>query len=1335
MKIILILLILLSFQTKTHSEESFYFKRLSTENGLAQNTVFCILQDNQGFMWFGTKDGLCRYDGYRFKIFRNEKDNNNSIGNNFIRSIHEDENGNIWVGTDVGAYIYDKKTERFTPFSLKTHAGIKIEKEVNDIKQDKNGNFWFAVDWQGVFFYDVKKEQLQLYKLNNIVNAWNIYIDRQNDVWIGTHGGGLNKFNPQQSKFEAIAQPRQRGENENAIDDIYKLYSDNYDELLVATATGGVKRFDQVNNQLPAFIEGANNKKLFVRDIMRRSADEIWLGTESGIYIYNEKTKKTHNIRHSHNDNFTLSDNAVYCLYKDKEGGIWAGTYFGGVSYYPAQYTPFEKYYPLGTSNSIKGKRIREIAQDKYGRYWVGTEDDGLTVFDPETNKFINLEPSQANGSISYHNIHGLMADDNHMWVGTFGHGLDIVDINTLKVVKHFSKTKDPKSICDNSVFSIFKDRSNNIWVGTLYGLAKYDEKTESFEKIGFLGDSFIYDILQTSDGLLWFATLGKGLYQYDLRNNKWKTFRHNNLAPNGLPHDKIISLFEDSRKKLWIATEGGGLSMYDQQSDKFKNYTTNEGLPNNIIYKILEDDAHKLWLSTNQGLVCLNIDNDEIKTYTTSNGLLYDQFNYKSGIKSRNGKLLFGGLNGFISFDPKSFNLNPFVPPVYITNISVNNQPISPSTENSLLKNSLTFGGRIDLNFDQSSFNIDFASLSYTAPENNEYTYILEGYDKEWINIDENQRAHYANVPPGKYTFKVKGSNNDGIWNTNASELEIVIHPPFYKSVFAYITYTILLIVGITLIIKNIRKRTLLKNKRKQELLDIEKDKELYNAKIAFFTNIAHEIRTPLSLIKGPLEYIIKTPVGEKERGEQLEVIDKNTNRLLELTNQLLDFRKTEKEGFKLNFVKTDIIDLIQSIYVRFEQTAKHRGITFDLKLPDEHFYADIDREAFTKIVSNLFGNAIKFAQSQIIVSFTTSNQNINLSVANDGSQIPEELKEKIFEPFFQIESDESGQVRSGTGLGLPLARSLASLHDGSLFLEKNNLNSMTTFILSLPIDQENTLILKKNEQDEISDKNQSIENDSINKKLTILLSEDDKDLLNFLSKILKSQYNVIKTNNGQEALQKLDTEQVDLVITDITMPVMDGLELCREIKTDINNSHIPVVILTARTGVALQIEGLEAGADAYIEKPFSTEYLLAQISNLFSNRAKIKEAFVHSPYSNAGSIALTKADEQFLEKVTDIIHKNIAEESFNVDSLARELGMSRSSLHRKIKGISELTPNDFIVLVKLKKAAEYLNQGLYRVNEVCYVVGFSSSSYFSRCFKKHFGVSPREFITNRTT
>ena len=1277
-------------------------------------------------MWFGTKDGLSRYDGHAFRNFRHDEADKSSIGNNFIRSIFQGEGEELWVGTDIGVYLYHPATETFSRFSPQTAGGITIEKEVNDIKSDKDGDIWFSVDWQGVFRYKPQQKELIFYEVNTIVNAWTICVDRENNVWIGTHGGGLNRYDRQNDRFEVIPLSEETGS------DIYLLFQDSYNNLLVGTANGGVKNLNLVSRQIRPLLKSEAYSHLFVRDIIRKSDSELWIGTESGVYIYHTQRQTVESLCHEHFNPYSLSDNAVYSLYKDREGGLWIGTYFGGVNYYSPQHTPFERFYVQNRQNTMRGKRIREFQQDRHGNLWIGTEDGGLTCYNPRTGAFRNFTPDGSDNSICYHNIHGLLADDDRLWIGTFTHGLNVLDVNTQKIIRHYKKTDDPHSLCDNSVFAIYRDDAGNLWLGTIYGLALYNPQQDNFSKIAYTGNTFIYDIFQSHDGIVWFASFNQGLFRYNPRNEAWKTFKHHPEDEKSLPHDKVVSMYEDRQKRLWVTTEGGGFCRYNPEDESFTSFSAKDGLPNDVVYKMLEDDKGRLWFTTNKGLSCFNPLTGDIKTYTLADGLLGNQFNYKSGIRTSDGKLYFGCLNGFIAFDPLTFSENGYIPPVVITGFRLfSKKAEAPGALPPQQPKSFSATGELHLKHDQSSFSIDFAALSYTAPEKNSYACMLEGFEKEWIDLAGANSVTYSNIPPGRYVFHLKGANSDGKWNEIPTTRTIYIHPPFYKTRIAYAAYALLLCCLTLMLILSYSKRQKRQTKRRLELFENEKDRELYNAKITFFTNIAHEIRTPLSLIKGPVEHILTHEPDRDELTENLKVVEKNTNRLLNLSNQLLDFRKMEAKGFQLNYMRSDVKQLISDVYTRFELTARQKHLAFELQLPPDSLWADVDREAVTKIISNLFTNAIKYAQTKIVLTLEcTDDSRLCVKVSNDGQLIPEEMKEKIFEPFFRIGDESGSSIRLGAGLGLPLARSLAELHQGKLYLDLLP-GLLNIFVLLLPLTQD-AVITVQEESIEPETEAPPDEESLFKTKPTVLIVEDDREMRHFLYHKLKPAYNVVKASNGKAALACLQKESVDIVVTDVMMPEMDGLQLCSEVKSNVDLSHIPVVVLTAKADVKSRIEGLEAGADAYIDKPFSLEHLRAQISNIFTNRNKVKQAFINSPAQNTGSIALTKADEIFLGKVTQIIDKNLSDVDFTVDLLADELHMSRSSLHRKIKGVSELTPNDFIQLVRLKKAAELLQEGSYRINEICFLVGFASSSYFSKRFKKQFGVSPKEVKPN---
>ena len=1324
---LLIFLTIITYKAEARNSGN-YFKHITIENGLSQNTVLSILQDKNGFMWFGTKDGLNRYDGNSIKVF---KKNNLpfSLGNNTIWSLMESRDRTIWIGTDRGIYIYNPANETFQLFDLTSDSGQKIEVPILDIKMDKKGNIWIAAD--RLYCYSPQKNKLyDMYTQHDIEvlypRCWSIYIDDDNQVWVCMHGLGIRKY---KSTNKAQHEDFLKTTNGNAISKTLfsrlMSYENNY--LIAGTINGGVRFINKITAETtPFFPDQKEFSDLFVRDLAFIDKD-LWIGTESGLYIMNPETKKTEHFSQNINDKFSLSDNAIYSMYKDREGGIWIGTYFGGVNYISKQNSYFEKYYPVSGRNAIRGERISGICEDNQGNIWIGTEDAGLNKFDPKTKVFEHFAPGSGKNGISYNNVHDVILDNNQLWVGLFNSGIYVLDLAT-KQTKHYQKSNAPYSLDNNDIFALHKDKAGNIWVGTSSGAFLFDKTNNHFTKQTQIGQHFFSDILEDNKGRIWFATYDAGVFSYNPRTKKYLHYPFNNSNPKSICSYKIISIFEDSKNRIWFTGETGGICSFNESTRDFTQYGLKDGFVSDVIYKILEDKKGNFWLSSNSGLMKFNPETKKVRIFYTGNGLLCNQFNYKSGYRDKKGKMYFGGINGLIAFNPESFVTNKYIPPVFITKIKLLDR------KNSFSKELADESKDITLKHNQSSFSIDFSALSFTAPELNRYAYKMVGLENNWVYLDKAQTIIYSNLPYGTYQFQVKASNNDGVWNEKGDYINITILPPFWKSKFAYLLYAIILLFSVYYILNSNYKRLKRKSENERILFEKEKEKEMYNAKINFFTNIAHEIRTPLTLIKSPLEHILTNKTDEKELNSNLQVMDKNTDRLLLLINQLLDFRKIESKTFSLSFVKTDIVQVINETYIRFKPLAINKGMEFQLEVPSEKVLADVDKEALIKILSNFFSNAIKYGKSQITASLTQSDTNFFIRVNNDGKIIPNELKEQIFEPFFQIKEHHHDASKTGSGIGLALARSLADLHKGSVILDKTLLG-LNSFLLSIPLTQENSIVLSDNlDTAEVAESVVTMSQES--NKEQLLIVEDDEELLSFMVDKLAKKYAVHFARNGKEAIKVLEKEIINIVISDIMMPEMDGLELCQKMKDDINYSHIPVILLTAKTTIQNKIEGLDSGADAYIEKPFSLDFLYAQISNLLNNRRKIKETFANSPYVQTGSIALSKSDETFLNSMNAIILKNISDPGFHVEHLAKALCMSRSSLLRKIKGLSEFSPNDFIKIIRLKKAAEILQEGEYKINEVCFLVGFSSTSYFTKAFQKQFGILPKDFAkTNKKT
>tara|TARA_R110002033_G_C3896973_1_gene239665 strand:+ start:19115 stop:23086 length:3972 start_codon:yes stop_codon:yes gene_type:complete len=1311
-------LIIILFQNSLLQAQEYYFKHYTAENGLSHNTVLCSLQDNKGFLWFGTKDGLNRFDGYIFKHYRKEIGNAKSLGSNFIECIHE-YNNVILVGTDSGLYVYNEINESFELIE------ISLNTPILDIESDNDGNIWF-IGGSTLFKYDIKTKKSETYS-DGLLRVEEITKNPNGDIWVAFQNV-LFKYIKETNSFIKNEITIKTKDNQPII--ISKIFPLNNEEIIIGTQNNGAIIFNNKNKKLKK-LPLTHENPLYVRDFAKKDNSNLWIATESGLYIYNLTDSTYVNLKKSYNNHYSLSDNAIYSLTVDKEEGVWIGTYFGGINYYPNQYTPFKKYFPKLGENSISGNAVREIHSDQYSNLWIGTEDAGVNKLNLKTGIFTNYLPTDSSASLSYYNIHGLLIKDDKLLIGTFEHGLDIMDIKTGKIIKHYS-TASKGNISSNFIFAFYENKKNEVFAITNSGIQLFDYDKEEFSTIKAFPKGYFYtSFLEDKNEILWAGTYWEGLFYFDPKTNTQRVYRHNNEDPNSISSNAINGIFQDGKNNIWVTTENG-LNEYNAEKNEFKNYSIEDGLPSNVTYSILEDDRHFLWISTSNGLVEFNPVKKEIKTYTKANGLLSDQFNYHSAYKDDNGTMYFGCVEGMISFNPKDFITNQFKPPIFITGIEINSKDNRLNKKKSGVTKSASLLDEIILKPDDSSLKIEFAALSFNAPEMTEYWYKLNGLNNDWIYLGKKHDVSFTGLAPGNYKFKLKSRNNNGIWSEESSELLIDVLPPFWKSNVAFAIYIIIFLLIAYFLLRFYHLRIKEKNNQLITELNRQKEKELYNAKIEFFTNISHEIRTPLTLIKSPLEKILKRTDYDIDLMNNLSIMDKNTTRLLDLVNQLLDFRKAELEGTNLTFIETNISELIRNIYTRFSPTINNNNFDFKLNLGFEDLYAFVDNEALKKILSNLFSNAIKYAERTVTISLIKNEETFELTFKNDGNIIPYHLKDKIFQPFFMVPETDNHNKQS-TGIGLSLAYSLVELHKGNLLLDFNDPN-MNTFILKLPLHQVNEFKLYKSNFDKKDmDSDVAVSNLKSEEKPQLLLIEDNEDLLDFLAKDLTNNYQVIKSTNANLALEILINKNVQLIISDVMMPGMDGFTFCDKVKTNIETSHIPIILLTAKSSLKAKIEGLESGADAYIEKPFSMDHLYAQISNLIVNRSNIIEHYSSSPLAHVKSIAHTKTDEIFINKLDNAIYANISNGDLNVELLAEMMNMSKSTLYRKINNLSNLSPNELINITRLKKAAEHLRSGNYKIYEIAEMVGYNSQTTLLRNFQKQFNMTPSEYMNSK--
>jgi len=1223
-----------------------------------------------------------------------------------------DSKGVLWVGTTRGTYCYDPAKENFKPFK-----GIPIG-EVNAL-HEYAGFIWLLSNGKLYRYSSATKEITTCDHNKTALVA--ITSSKKGGLWIADNNSTIQRYQVSTHKFVNVDLKKI---DRRALANTKTVYAIN-DSLLMIGTINSAYLFDFKNGTLKnLFSNHYPNKVIQANCIIQQTASVYWIGTETGIYTFDIHTGQIQHIKKDLLNPFAISDNAILNFYRDREGNIWFGTYFGGFNQYSNQFDNFKKYLSGFGKSALSGNIVHDITKDHDGNFWIGTEDGGLNKIDAQTNQIQHFVANGTQGSIAHNNVHGLATVGNDLWVGSTTHGIDILDVRTGKLKKHYDRIGDGP-LQSSFAVCLYKSRDNHLFVGTDRALYVYNKTRDRFDLLPIT--AWIQGIYEDEEGIFWINTYGSGVYSYNHSSGKIQQLLSEQGNKNSLVNNYVNGLFEDSKKNLWFCTESG-LSKY-RRDGRFTNYLTESGLPSNQVFKVLEDDNKSIWISTGGGLVRLDEGVPRRIIYTSRDGLPADQFNYNSAFKDNDGTLYFGTIKGMVSFNPTKSIKNNFVPPIFISGIQINNANIAVR-ENGILKESISIAKEIQLTYDRSNISFNITALSFASPKSNAYRYIMEGYDKEWTDITGNQKIYYNKLPPGTYIFKFRGANNNRVWNPAEKKLRIIVSPPWWLSRWAYVLY-FLTFGTITLLV--LRYYLLLlkaNNAQKMDSFERKKEQEIYTLKLEFFTNLAHEIRTPLTLIKMPLEKIINNQkFTDQETAQDLALIEKNTTRLIRLTNQLLDFRKAETNNMSLIFTKTDINTLLAEVFHDFNYLAKDKHLRYDLSLPRISLTAYVDEEAIRKVFTNLIHNAIKYAEQEVYVKLLPFNSDdimFNIEFKNDGLLIPFEKKEKIFEPFYRLnESDKD----TGTGIGLPLSRSLVELHQGTLSLVHMEENR-NIFLLSVPIFQEQSLDIQSFQEDFDEHVFIGKADEQQEEKPVILLVEDNKEIMAYLNKELKSSYTILRAGNGAEALEILDKENVQLVLTDIMMPIMDGLALCKRIKTDILYSHIPVIFLTAKNALDSKIQGLKNGADAYIEKPFSLEFLMVQIRNILKNRKIIQNYMTNSSGSNLMDINVSAPDKDFISQLNTVIYENISVIDLNVDGLAKLMHMSRPTLYRKIKGLSDLTPNELINISRLKKAAELLTQKEYNISQIAIMVGYTVQSNFSRDFNKHYGMSPSSYI-----
>jgi signal transduction histidine kinase/ligand-binding sensor domain-containing protein/AraC-like DNA-binding protein/ActR/RegA family two-component response regulator len=1390
-------------------------EQITGREGLSNSAVSCIIQDSLGFMWFGTWDGLNRYDGYSIVTYKPELLNPNSISNNVIRDIKMDAQGRLWMTTHQGLNMYDPSLERFhryffgqtiTSYRPENNIFTGVNKwgqvfvavygwglgifseEKNDFErlicldeQDRvihnlaglavtpDNDLWILSDDH--IIYQVDHEQIgsmrprarsfpvseylgHLERL--VINAF--YADKQGNIWIGTQSNGLIRFDtrPEATQPFTVFSESEAGPTMN----ITAIYECPEGKLWIGTNDQGVLTFQpRTGRFIPLIADNTLAERYFynikVRSIYADTNGILWIGTDGrGVYkIIPNRKQFIHVFRQPGTG---LNHSVIRSIWEDANGNIWVGTRGGGIN----KLTPVGRFYrhfevtyyenKPGIRNSLKNNEVFSIREDTNGMLWIGYDEEGFDLFDPASQTFYHFPEDFSGTSDSYFKyVYAIHFDrDGYAWLGTSGYGLirlkvDFDPHNKRPIVKEYTQylndPTNPASLSHNIIYAIEQGPGHSLWIGTR----------------------------------------GGGLNLLDVNTDRFTRFMHDPADPQSLINNDIVSLYRDSSDNLWIGTNGGLNLLPADSMSRFIYFTEKEGLPNNYIHGILEDRSGNIWLSTNNGISRYNPEAATFKNYTHNDGLQDNEFTDGAYFRSKqSGYLFFGGINGFNVFLPENISDNPFFPRVVFTDFQLFNKtvPINQAVNGRVILNrSINQTDKIRLRFSDKLFSFEFAALQFDAPEKNQYAYMLQGFDKDWYLTDSRRRyASYSNLAPGEYVFMVKASNNDLVWNEEPATVRIRIMPPWYASWWAYIIYTMLITTISFIVWRVIKMRHEYQTSLHLEKMESKKNSELNQMKLRFFTNISHEFRTPLTLILGPLDRIMENSTLDGKVGENLRIMQKNARRMLRLIKQLIDFRKVETGQMLLRASPNDVIPFLRDIVDNFKPIAEEHQIMLEFSSEYDSFHLWFDIEKLESIFYNVISNALKYTPGgghvKVLVeklalgnqpfdvavdqvnSLAGEQKCLSIKVIDNGIGIPQDQLSNIFNRFYsdqRLVPRKEHFLQESSGIGLALTKALVELHGGTIVVE-STLNKGSIFTIDLPCGKdwlrENQIIQPGQEGDiphagelsgdevgfieEAIDTDQP-ENPDLNKPL-ILIAEDNKELRTFIRNNLHEKYSVIEAPNGEVAFQKAVTLLPDLIISDIMMPEMDGLELTKRIKTDEKTNHVPVILLTAKSTVEDRIEGIGMGADSYIPKPFYFRHLEVRIEKLIHLRETLRKKYsLPDDGSESEDSPHNKFEQEFLERADSLIEEHMTDPDFSVDKLGSGLAYSRMQLYRKIKALTGLSPVEYIRRYRLIRSAALMKEGYTSIKEILYAVGFNNRSYFYKSFKSHFGISPREYLT----
>lgn len=1323
----LLILCFLSLYILAGKTQNLSFSHLTTDDGLSHNSVVSIYQDERGFLWFATHNGISLYNGKDFKIYQKEKGNPNSIQYNDIYQITGDKKGHLYIMTNRGVSAYDIQKDQFTHL---TTQNITAEFFADSL--------YIATSTQ-IFKYNGEKLR-PVYKLpldNRYIRKLYVHND---SIFIGTNKG-LYVLTPEKKLNQLISQGN--------ITDIFKDSRGSY--WIAARSGQGVYCIE--GQKIINFVHDENNPASISSNFVHRCCEDlegnIWIGTFNGLNKYDRKTGKFHRYVKQENEK-GLSYSSIWSLFCDQQGTIWAGTYFGGVNFFNPQKQIFREYQASPKeSEGLSSPIVSRIIEDDKGNFWIGTEGGGVNMYNAETHTYKRYTLEDSSIGTLRNNIKAIYYDSQReaLWLGVHMAGLYKLDVKTGHITKY--QKEDKNGILSNNIEDILFYQGK-LLLATDNGIGTFDPQTGECTR--FFKDSNMHSRTLNSIGLvldykgnLWIIGNNNGVCSYHFDTGKLSSYKANYAVKHSISSNSINSIFVDSQQRLWFCTNEYGLDLYQEETDSFENFDMkNSGLASNVVYNICELTPDRLLVTTDKGFSILDYKQKIFKNYTQ---LPLSCLNENALYKSRKGEIFIGGTSGAISFYERDLEQMPRSYKILPYRLTVNGQTIRVADKSGILEKDISFTQEITLKAGQDIFSIEYTTTDYLPFNKDRIVYRLEGFSKNWNKLEQNTIT-YSNLSPGKYTLIVRAENANET-AVPPSLLIIQILPPFYLSFWAYLCYIILVGVVTWYLVRIYRERIKMQESLKYEKKHANDIEQMNQAKLRFFTNISHEFRTPLSLIIGQMEVLLSRQLVPDIYNKILGTY-KSCLQLKELVTELLDFRKQEQGYTTIKVCEHNIVDFVYEHYLLFSEYAKLHQISFTFEKSSDDIRVWYDTKQMQKVMNNLISNAFKHtkAQDHISISVRKRNQEVIIEVTDTGSGIAAKDIDKIFDRFYQAEQLNS-LTSASTGIGLALTKGIIELHHGSIevfseqgegstfrmHLKNGNDHFTSDQICEQKQDDSDTNVDLEGHKHwrTFLDKQEIINQDNIDKrkeKYKILIVEDNDSLRNMLVEIFEIFYTVITASNGKEGVEKVRSELPDIVLSDIVMPEMSGTELCQTVKQDLELCHIPVVLLTAKTAVEYNMEGLRMGADDYITKPFNINILLSRCNNLVNNRIMLQEKFSKQPQTNMQILATNTLDKKFLDSAMEIIEKEIENAEFNVDQLAAEMGIARTKLFTKLKAVTGQTPGDLIMTIRLKRAAYLLrNNPELNISEISDKSGFNIPKYFSKCFKDKYHITPQAY------